>query len=88
MASVREWQAQLLEIADVLEAGALSFALAREARDELQDFGDRAGALRMDAPWAALPHAEVVLDEIVPQVRKIARMLDDVQEPPSEESDA
>lgn len=81
MASVAEWRTELEESADRLEAGAARWALAKEARDEFDRISDVAGLLRSDAPWAALPHAEVVMD-IARQLRRVAADLAEVPEPP------
>lgn len=69
--AIRGWADELFEIADRLEAGALRFRLNPETAGELQSLGERAGALAMDAPWAAIPHAEAVM-EIAKKLRGIA----------------
>lgn len=89
MPSVADFRRELYEAADRLETVATTWRLARGARDDLDELSDRSGALRMDAPWAVLPHAEIVMDEIVPRLRRLAADLENVPEPPPEgDSDA
>ena len=81
--SVRLFQTELLDVADRLEHAASAFALAIEARDTIDEMSDRAGAYRADGPWASIPQAEVLMDETVPQLRRLARSLDEILDSPS-----
>lgn len=65
-----------------LERSALRWMLPKDERDSYDAASDAAGIARSHAPWAVLPHAEVVMEEVVPQLRKLAADLDSVPDPP------
>ena len=85
MPRVKAWQTELDEIADRLEAGAMQWRLDRASLDHLDNLSDSAGTLRMVGPWTAIPHAEIVMENVVAPLRKLANH---VPEPPEAYDDA